>query len=50
MKRKKATRAYKMGYTDGCVRVKSNHTFTDGSTRAADYERGYTDGLKEVQS
>lgn len=40
---KKATRAYKIGFTDG---VKGNHhnTYTQGSTRHADYERGYSDG------
>lgn len=47
MKRKKPTRAYKMGFTDGSIRVKGNNTFTQGSTRFVDYERGYTDGLKE---
>ena len=46
MKQKKATRAYKIGYTDGRIRVERNNSFASGSTRHADYERGYIDGSK----
>lgn len=40
---KKATRAYKVGFTDG-VNGKHHNTYVKGSTRHADYERGYRDG------
>ena len=46
MQKKKATRAYKIGYTDGLVSGKNNNTFTSGSTRYNDYEEGYRVGIQ----
>ena len=43
---KKVTRAYKVGFTDGAIRIKPNNKYVKGSTRHADYERGYKDGVK----
>ena len=42
---KKKTRAYKEGFTDGQRRVYDNH-FAEGSTRHADYDQGYREGMK----
>lgn len=38
---KKATRAYKVGFTDG---QKGKYTYTEGSTRYIDYEKGFAEG------
>lgn len=46
MQKKKATRAYKVGYTDGAIRIENKNPYTSGSTRHADYERGYKEGVK----
>ncbi len=40
---KKATRAYKVGFTDG-QKGKHNNTYTEGSTRYIDYEKGFAEG------
>lgn len=47
-KRKKVTRAYKVGFTDGRNDVYQN-TYPEGSVWYADYERGFTDGNKLKQ-
>lgn len=39
-KRKKATRAYKIGFTDGC-NGEYNNKYYPGSVQHEDYERGY---------
>lgn len=49
MQHKKPTRAYKMGYTDGLIGGNKNY-FTDGSTRAADYERGFNTALDDKKN
>lgn len=49
MQKRKATRAYKMGYTDGLISGKGNNTFTNGSSRYKDYERGLAAGLKDAE-
>lgn len=46
MQKKKATRAYKIGHTDGAVRIKNKNPYIEGSSRHDDYERGYKDGVK----
>lgn len=40
---KKATRAYKVGFTDG-VNGRYNNPFAEGSTRFIDYEKGFAEG------
>ena len=48
-KRKKITRAYKVGFTDGRKDVYQN-SYPEGSQWYADYERGFTDGNKLKQN
>ena len=43
---KKVTRAYKIGHTDGAVRLANKNPYAQGTKRHADYERGYKDGVK----
>lgn len=45
-KRKKATRAYKIGFTDGCNGEynNNNNKYYPGSVQHDDYERGYAEG------
>lgn len=40
---KRATRAYKVGFTDG-QKGKHHNTYTEGSTRYIDYEKGFAEG------
>jgi len=40
---KKVTRAYKVGFTDG-QKGQHNNTYVEGSTRSADYEKGFAEG------
>lgn len=46
-KRKKATRAYKIGFTDGC-NGEYNNKYYPGSVQHDDYERGFKKATEVV--
>lgn len=47
-KKKNKTRAYKEGCTDA-RNNNYNNKYAEGSTRYDDYERGYSEALKQIE-